>query len=338
MKTRIWFNHWFNSAYHFINLIRDNPDGKEFEIYGTNENIHSSVLQACDFTQQEPVLSKEAYIDYCLDFCKINKIDIFVPRRNMIEIAKHLNLFEQIGVRVLVEKDVGLLQTVSDKELFYKVCTQNGIAQVPEYYIASTPEQFISAYERLISHGHIACFKPVSGEGGSGFRVIRSMANNIEWLLNPVNHRLSIEQVMRILEKYETFPAMMVLEYLDGFEYSIDCLSQNQKLLASVQRKKVDSRQRALIFSEEVDDFCKRLFKVFPLSYVSNIQIKYSKSGLKILEINPRMSGGLHISCHSGINFPYLAIKLLLNQTAEITEPIYNLSFTQIEKEILLRR
>jgi carbamoylphosphate synthase large subunit len=338
LKIRIWFNHWFNSAYHFIDLIKNNPDSREFVFFGTNDNINSSVLQACDFSEQEPQLSKEDYIDYCLDFCERNHIDVFVPRRNMIEIAKNIKRFDDAGVHVLVERNAELLETVSDKSLFYKACKQNGIKQIPEYYTVNTPDAFLTAYNQLISHEHIACFKPVNGEGGSGFRVIRSMANNIEWLLNPINHRLSIEQVMRILEKYDTFPELMVLEYLPDYEYSVDCLSYENNLLASIQRKKIDGRQRQLIYSEEVDECCKQVFKNFPLSFVSNIQIKYNKDELKILEINPRMSGGLHMSCYAGINFPYLAIKLLLDKTAAINTPVYNLSFTQIEKEILLNR
>jgi predicted ATP-grasp superfamily ATP-dependent carboligase len=338
LKTRIWFNHWFNSAYHFIDLIRNNADNKEFEFFGTNENINSSVLQNCDYSEQEPVLNNQEYIDYCIDFCKRNSIDVFVPRRNMLEIVKNIKLFDDAGVKVLAERDANLIKTVNDKSLFYDVCKQNGLTQIPEYYIVSTPQQFLTAYKQIISHGNIACFKPVSGEGASGFRVIRSMANSIEWLLSPVNHRLSIEQVMKILEKYDTFPEIMILEYLQGYEYSVDCLSYEKNLLASVQRKKIDSRQRAIVFSEEVDEYCKRIFEIFPMSYVSNIQIKYNGNVLKILEVNPRMSGGLHISCHSGINFPYLAIKLLLDKTAEVNVPSCNITFTQIEKEILISR
>ena len=37
-KTRIYFNRWFSVAYHYMNLIRNNEDGLEFEIYGTHSD------------------------------------------------------------------------------------------------------------------------------------------------------------------------------------------------------------------------------------------------------------------------------------------------------------
>jgi predicted ATP-grasp superfamily ATP-dependent carboligase len=129
----------------------------------------------------------------------------------------------------------------------------------------------------------------------------------------------------------------MVLEYLEGIEYSVDCLAYQKRLLASVQRRKIDSRQRAIVFSDEIDSLCKKIFDAFPLSYVSNIQIKYGGGMPKILEINPRMSGGLHISCHSGVNFPYLAVKLMMTGQADLPKPAHDLYFTQIEKEIELQ-
>jgi carbamoylphosphate synthase large subunit len=338
LKTRIWFNHWFNSAYHFIHLIRENPDGMAFEFYGTNENTRSSVLQACDVAEQEPALDPDTYVEYCLGFCKKYKIDLFIPRRGMQKIAENRALFEGQGTRILCEPDTALLRTVEKKSLFYTACAENGILELPEYAIADTPDGFLAAYEKLTAKGLVPCFKPVDGEGGSGFRVIRENANELSWLLNPVTHRVSIEQVMAILQKHDRFPPLMVLEYLDGEEYSVDCLAQNQKLLCAVQRKKVDARQRALVFSEEIDDLCKRIFGAFPLSYVSNIQIKYGGGRPKILEINPRMSGGLHISCHSGVNFPYLAVRLALGLEATPPQPLLNRTFTQIEKEIELCR
>ena len=36
---RVWFNHWFSTAYHLINLIRDaNP---EFKFVGSNKNDYA---------------------------------------------------------------------------------------------------------------------------------------------------------------------------------------------------------------------------------------------------------------------------------------------------------
>jgi hypothetical protein len=48
------------------------------------------------------------------------------------------------------------------------------------------------------------------------------------------------------------------------------------------------------------------------------------------------MSGGLYFSCLSGVNFPYLAVKLLLGEKVEKQETKLDIKATFLEKEIIL--
>jgi predicted ATP-grasp superfamily ATP-dependent carboligase len=105
----------------------------------------------------------------------------------------------------------------------------------------------------------------------------------------------------------------MVLEFLEGREYSIDCLSSHEKLYAAIPRMKGDGRIRELVERSELIKIAHDFHQKFKVPYLFNIQVKYNNDGApKLLEINPRMSGGMHFSCLSGINFPYLAIKICL--------------------------
>ena len=128
------------------------------------------------------------------------------------------------------------------------------------------------------------------------------------------------------------------MEYLEGFEYSIDCLGLNGELFAAIPRKKIDSRVRALQDFPKFVELARKTEEKYKLPYIFNIQIKYSQGIPKLLEINPRMSGGLDASCLSGINFPYLAVKLLLGEKIIVPEPKLNLYSTQIEKRFILKR
>jgi biotin carboxylase len=337
LKQRIWFNHWFNSAYHFIKLIRNNPDGTLYEVFGTNRYAGSAVLQACDHREIEPDLPESAYLDFCLDFCRKNRIDVFVPRHGLFEIAAHIDAFEKIGTRVLTGSDVKLLQLTSDKGRLYDSCKEHQIIQLPKYYIVNTIEQLVAAHDELADSGCRVCFKPVNGEGASGFRVIDKNADTIQNLFSPISHRVSLDQVCRILSSQDQFSSLMVMEYLDGYEYSIDCLAYNGQLLATVPRKKVDARIRILEENQELIKISQRFFQLYKLPYIFNIQVRYSGGVPKLLEINPRMSGGLHISCLSGINFPYLAVKLLTTGKAEVPVPKFDISAYQIEQTVILK-
>ena len=97
--TRIWMNHWFSTAYNIVNLIKqDDPD---FLVIGSNENFGSPIRTVCNEWYQEPTLKDEAYVDFCLEFCQKHYIDVFLPRRGMLEISKQISRFEAVGKRVV---------------------------------------------------------------------------------------------------------------------------------------------------------------------------------------------------------------------------------------------
>ena len=52
---RVWFNHWFSTAYRLIELIKQD---KEQQVYvvGTNLQIDSVIQKVCDEWYEEPAL------------------------------------------------------------------------------------------------------------------------------------------------------------------------------------------------------------------------------------------------------------------------------------------
>ena len=86
---RVWFNHWFSTAYHLIHLIKDaNPD--KFTFVGSNKNDYAIYKRICDEWYIEPSdINETDYVDYCLNFCKQHQIDIFVPRRHLTSISNY---------------------------------------------------------------------------------------------------------------------------------------------------------------------------------------------------------------------------------------------------------
>ncbi len=54
---RIWFNHWFSTAYSIIQLIK--KDESDFQIIGSNEREQAVYKKVCDEWHIEPVLKDE---------------------------------------------------------------------------------------------------------------------------------------------------------------------------------------------------------------------------------------------------------------------------------------
>ncbi|MFZ3589694.1 ATP-grasp domain-containing protein [Bacillus sp. DJP31] len=339
---KIWFNRWFSTVSHYIEMIRNNPDGKEVIIYGTYPNKDSVYLQACDFAEIEPDIKGKEYIDYCLEFCKKHQIDVFIPRKENVLISKHLSQFNEIGTKVLVCPDSELMEMMDNKDLTYKAIEEsnrNGdfLVTIPDYYIVNCVDDFMKAYESLKEKGHTVCFKPVIGEGANGFRVIKEQIESIDDLFTKgIGFRMTYSQACEILSQQDTFPPLMVLEFLEGREYSIDCLADGENLYAIIPRMKGEGRIRKLEYKPELIEIAKNIYEKYRIPYVFNIQVKYRNGVPKLLEINPRMSGGLHISCLSGVNYPYLALKLLLNEEIEVPEPSYDIKASHLEHPVIL--
>lgn len=336
-KTRIYFNRWFSVAYHYMNLIRNNEDGLQFEIFGTHSDPNNMALQGCDHAELEPKVTGKEYVDFCLDFCRRHQIDIFIPRLHMLDISKYAHLFEEIGTKVLVCTDTELLEQLMEKDRFYESVRELGIMSIPDYFTVSNAAQFKQAYEALSSAGHEVCFKPCNGEGGMGFRVIDNSRNPLEELFGHTQNRISFEDAFRAFSSVESFPNIMVMERLEGYEYSIDCLADSQgSLLAAVPRCKAGGRLRRLEEHAELLKIASDVAAAYRIPYNFNIQMKYRKETPKLLEINPRMSGGLHVSCLSGVNFPYLAVKLALGYEVGPLSPQYGIMGSHVEQPLIM--
>jgi len=91
--TKIWFNRCFSTAYNIIDLIKNNNENEIFEIFVSHIDKYSINLQNADYPFVEPTLPDDEYLNYCLDICKNNSIDIFVPHHKLLLISENIAKF-----------------------------------------------------------------------------------------------------------------------------------------------------------------------------------------------------------------------------------------------------
>lgn len=333
----VYFNRWFSVSYHYRNMIRDNPDGKPFRFYTTHPDLNHFSLVGSDHAEQEPVLHGTEYVDYAVDFCRRNEIDIFVPRLKMLDIAREIARFDEIGTKVMVCRDIALLENLMEKDRFYAALRDTGVVEIPQYYVAENAQQFRLAYESLLADGLRVCFKPTDSEGGMGFRIINNNRNALQELYGYVTLSIGYEQALQTLSSVEAFPRLMVMELLEGDEISIDCVADaGGGLIVAIPRRKGAGRIYTIDNAQELQEIAARVAAHCRIPFAFNIQVKYNKGIPKLLEINPRMSGGLYITGLTGVNMPYLAVKALLGEPVEPPSPRYGLKISYIEQPILM--
>jgi len=326
MKKKIWFNRWFSTGVNFIDKIREADLKKEYEIYVTHHNKNKEFIKRADYFEIEKRVRGEEYIDFCIEFCKKHRIDFFIPKFCLLDISKHIKRFSEINVKVLMAANYEMIKLVNDKAGFYEDCRQHNIVQIPEYFIVNNYDEFNIAYTKIKKNNALICYKTAISEGGLDFKIVYENKTDLKKLkfIDDV-YKINFNETSADFKAKKKLRAVMVMEYLDGAEYSIDCIAYNGVLLAAVPRKKFFWK-RILEEKKELIKLAEKITKIYDFSYVFNVQVKYKNNVPKLLEVNPRMSAGLSSSCKSGINFPFLALELLAKGKADIPKTVYGIT------------
>lgn len=69
-----------------------------------------------------------------------------------------------------------------------------------------------------------------------------------------------------------------------------------------------------------------------------NVQFKLGRDGLRLLEINTRMSGGIGMACLSGVNLPYLALRSITHGLSDTDRvmPTKGIQVAMLEMPLVL--
>lgn len=306
---RVWFNKTFSSITAAISLIRE-ADGGVYHIVCSNTNAYAPAFSVAHSSAVEPSgLKGEVYLQWCLEFCREQHIDIFVPGKEASLISGERDQFLAQGTRVLSAATQEVLHLLHDKARFYQ-SVDLPLTPPAAFRVFETAEQFDQAYAELRPQHERLCVKPSVSVYGLGFSVVDEERSSAQLLLDGVQYHIGLDDLRRGLAALDHIRPMLLMEYLDGHEYSVDCVGDMGSLLVAIPRKKgLQSGQGQTIeLREDILDSTRRLAATYGLNGVFNVQFREGKNGLSLLEINPRMSGGIAMACLAGPNLPYLAL------------------------------
>lgn len=255
------------------------------------------------------------YIESIKAICQREKVTTLIPQYGdeLVPLSRNIALFDSLGVKVLITPDAEKLSIANNKKALYDYFADSSF--VPHYRCVSTLEAMETAILELGYPDKAVCMKPASSEGSKGFRIITNEKVDI---LNerPGNAKICWEILRGHLEQYKAMPDILVMEYLPGTEYSVDCVCKDGETIVCIPRQRVETSMGVAVVSiidknDEIIDISKRIIKDLNLSYNINIQFKYSREGKpKLVEINPRVSGSLVANLGAGVNMLELSLKL----------------------------
>jgi biotin carboxylase len=308
---RVWYNRTFSSVYTAIRLIRQADTLGRFTIIHSNANRHTAAaLLAHEFYSEPTGLESADYVDWCLAFCSAHRIDIFVPGREATLLSAHHARFEAAGTRVLSAASPDNLQLIHDKASFYaRTCLPQ--APVAEFRAFDNSASFDAAWSELRPRHAKLCLKPSHGIYGIGFAIIDEERSSAALLLAGAEYHVGYQDLRRGLAELGDFRTMLLMEFLGGAEYSVDCVGDNGRLVAAVSRRKLPHAGSGQLIDmrPEIIDATTRLAADYGLNGIFNVQFREANGQPRLLEINPRMSGGIGMACAAGPNLPWIALK-----------------------------
>jgi carbamoyl-phosphate synthase large subunit len=221
------------------------------------------------------------------EIIKRESIDVIIPNADeeLLVFSRHPGHF---NARVVVSPHP-TVRACDDKALLYE--TVRGEPFCPRYVVTDRRQGLASFGTRPVF------MKPRVGRGSRGTRLFKNYMEIPRELIN----RDSI-----------------FCENLPGQEYTVDVLCDLQgRPMVMVPRKRLDVVRGISMRGEternaEIEENIKKLCSILSFVGPVNMQFKADSSGrMKLVEINPRFSGGLPITAGAGVNTPELLYRML---------------------------
>ncbi|MFZ4161559.1 ATP-grasp domain-containing protein [Streptomyces griseoincarnatus] len=329
-RVRVWLNRTYAENVFFMDQLRRNPSDRAVEIHATHGDPDSPVLAAADTAELEPEgLSPAAYVEYALTQCERRGIDVFVPRLHQSAIVAHRADFEAAGTALLAPPPEAVA-VFEDKVVAYQAVESIGVP-VPPWWRARDADELLIAVEELERLGHRACFKPASGAGGVGFRMITREPFSLSQLKGFPSPEVPLDQVLESLRRAEEPVDWLVMPRLEQPEVSVDCLTGSDNRIRLAIGRTKHGRRRGFTLHERWLEPARRIAEGFGLHHLSNIQFRMLGDRPVLMDVNTRPAGGLHQLALCGVNVPWAAVRLALgDDPGEIGPPFLGQDYTVV--------
>lgn len=325
--TNIWFNQGFSGVRDALMMIKEAAGTKAaatVRLLASHADPHAPVFDVADHGFLEPAFKGDAYVDYCLDICREQAVDLFVPQGGRKLIAARAEEFAHLGTQVALVGSAKTLALVDDKARFYNVAVDAGIPMPWTREIADA-DGFDIALAELTARGLTACVKPPIGVFASGFWQLDPGRPLFSTLMDADSHMIAPAAMRAAIAAEPAAVRLLMLEFLAGDEWSVDCVAKDGRLIVGVARRKFERAQR-LEVDGPVFDIAAQAIATFGLSGLINVQCRAAAepTDVRLLEVNTRMSGGCLYTRYAGVNLPWLHVALALGwiEESDVPQPV----------------
>ena len=347
MTVRVLATRGLSNVRDAIDLIHQAMVPAEFHLGASYATQYTPLRLVADSFYLEPSDgTAEAYVEWLLALCREQDFRWVWPQSRWSLLLGEQDRFRSAGVGLILPCPNGeLLAEVQDKSRANTRLAAAGVP-LPQTWQITTSAEFVEAMKALNQVGRQGCVKPIQSIYGLGFRLIDDSQSPLDRLLANDTFAISAAEFVRLLDMAQSQRPFLMMEYLTGDERSIDCLACHGRLIRAVVRRKPAGsgwRWQLIETDSEAWEIARRAIAAFELNGLVNVQTRerISADGRReqcFLEVNPRMSGGIYLSCESGLNLPYWLLRSVAHSIDEaaIPHPATGVRVAKIERAVSL--
>lgn len=271
--------------------------GLDLRLIGTSMYGDSVAQGFCNLFVQAPPTNDSGYMAWLLEAIEQHKVDMIIPciEIDMYKWVEHLSAIAQRGSAVLMN-DVALIQLCKDKWAFFQSIRSAGLA-------CAIDSALDTDYEALLSRfGLPFLLKPRRGFGSKGIVRVDSEATFLK-------HQRDMDSVL--------MAQPIVGNDEEEYTTSAFCDGEGGFYASMTLRRKLSkdgfTEKAVVVPTDEFLETMNALCRHFQPRGPTNFQFRKCASGIKLLEINPRISSSTSIRTAFGYNESAMAVEYFIN-------------------------
>lgn len=288
-----------------------NSEGVPLTIFGVDTMDSSPKIKGLAEVFKVPEPSDVYYLESLNEIIESRGVSLVIPQTTR-ESQKLSYCSNKINAAVAVMP--GEKFRVLNDKLLLSNSFREAMLPTPDFFEVSSLTSLATAAHKLGYPEKDIVVKLPSSSGMRGVRKISAKRETYSEFANlkPNSWSMSLERLIEILEQ-EEFPRLMVMEYLNGDEITIDVLARNgRKLIIPRSRNIIRSgisMDADLVMSSSAVNSIDKIIDHLELEGLFGFQMISDGKKFKILECNPRVQGTMVASLLSGVNILWTEVK-----------------------------
>lgn len=312
--------------------LEENPHDRRVRTVGVDVRSRQAGRHLCDAFHTVPPADDEAFVERLLRVCESEGVDAVLPQvtRELSVLAANVERFREIGVGVAVSS-ASAIQEANDKAAVVDACEALGVP-APQTERVETWAELTAACEAFGYPETPVVIKPPVSNGSRGLRILDASRDRKRAFYDekPDGAHTTLDALKPILG--ESFPPLLVTEYLPGTEYTVDVFRDGRE--TTVLPRSRDAVRSGISFQgttvehDAIIDASEALASRLDLEYAFGFQFKEATDGTpKILECNPRIQGTMVTSTLAEANFVYAAAAVAAGEPVPSFDPVWGTEF-----------